>query len=85
MGHKNTRNMMSDPDLVEGAVKAAETNGRNLRKIKDNTVRDAVVYEDTESGESKTLPNKLIRALGAQITFELIDPKLDLVTPTKLT
>tara|TARA_R110000744_G_C18955283_1_gene516185 strand:- start:245 stop:475 length:231 start_codon:yes stop_codon:yes gene_type:complete len=76
---------MSDLTKIYAADEAAEANKRNLRKVKDNTIRDAVVYEDMESKESRSIPNKLIRALGKQIAFELIDTKLDLVTPTKLT
>ena len=69
------RNKLSDVELVE----------RILRKVKEDAVRDSVVYEDRESGEQRSLPKKFIRALGASTTFELVDPKIDIVKSTELT
>ena len=78
------KNKLSDVELVEYAQTLAEQKERTLRKVKEDTVRDSVVYEDRESGEQRSLPKKFIRALGTSTTFELVDPKIDIVKSTEL-
>tara|TARA_R110000824_G_scaffold76290_1_gene193342 strand:- start:1434 stop:1688 length:255 start_codon:yes stop_codon:yes gene_type:complete len=79
------RNKLSDLTLVTSAQTLAGQKERTLRKVKEDTVRDSIVYEDRESGEQRSLPKKFIRALGASTTFELVDPNIDIVTSTELT
>jgi|TARA_R110000796_G_scaffold251997_1_gene384749 hypothetical protein len=72
------RNLLSDIELVEYAQKQASMNERSLRKVKEDLRRDGLVYEDRNSGERRTLPNKFVRAIGEHATFELIDPDLEM-------
>jgi len=76
MPDPSRRNLLSDIELVELAQSSADKNNRVLRHIKDDTTKDAVVYEDRVTGIRRTLPNKFIRAIGKQATFELVDPNL---------
>ena len=76
MPDPSMRSRLSDIELVEHAQRQAGANTRSLRRVKDDTLRDAVVYEDRETGERRTLPNKFINAVGASATFELVDPEL---------
>ena len=72
MPDPSMRGRLTDVELVEYAQRQAGS----LRRVKDDTIRDAVVYEDRETGERRTLPNKFIKAVGASATFELVDPDL---------
>ena len=72
------RNLLSDIELVEYAQKQASMNERSLRKVKEDLRRDGLVYEDRNSGERRTLPNKFVRAIGEHATLELIDPDLEM-------
>jgi hypothetical protein len=85
MARRKIRNRLSDIELVEYAQHVADQKERRLKQVKDDTVRDSVVYEDRSSGERRTLPNKFIRAIGAQATFELVDPRLDIVREVEST
>ena len=78
------RNLLSDVELVEYAQNVADQKSRNLRQVKNDTVRDSVVYEDRDTGERRSLPNKFIRAIGSAATFELVDPELDVVKTLEL-
>ena len=73
MPDPSRRNLLSDPILVEQAKRKADDNKRSLRAMVPDSVRDGVIYQDRETGEKRTLPNKFIRAIGAPATFELID------------
>jgi|TARA_R100000008_G_C3447533_1_gene97670 hypothetical protein len=84
MARLNLRNLLSNTERVEYAQNLADKNNRTLRRVKNNTVRDSIVYEDRESGETRTLPNKFIRALGYATAFELVDPNLDVVNTVEL-
>ena len=77
MSKSQRRNLLSDIELVEYAQRLAETKPRTLKKLKSDTVRDAIVYQDRSTGEQRSLPNKFIRAIGESATFELVDPTLN--------
>jgi hypothetical protein len=70
------KKLLSDVELVELAEQTARKNSRTLRYVKDDTRRDATVFEDRQTGERRSLPNKFIRAIGEGPTFELVDPEL---------
>ena len=76
MPDPSMRGRLTDIELVEHAQRQAGASQRSLRRVKDDTIRDAVVYEDRKTGERRTLPNKFINAVGAPATFELGDPDL---------
>jgi len=76
MPDPSMKGRLTDVELVEYAQRQAGSSQRSLRRVKDDTIRDAVVYEDRETGERRTLPNKFINAVGASATFELVDPNL---------
>ena len=78
MPDPSRRNLLSDIELVEYAHKLASKNDRSLRKVKEDLRRDGFIYEDRESGERRSLPNKFIRAVGERAAFELIDPELEI-------
>jgi|TARA_R110002020_G_scaffold4088_5_gene17993 hypothetical protein len=78
MNRSNNKNVLSDVELVEFAQRKAKENDRVLRKVKEDIRRDGLIYEDRESGERRSLPNKFIRAVGEQAAFELIDPELEI-------
>ena len=78
MNRLNNKNVLSDVELVEFAQRKAKENDRVLRKVKEDIRRDGLIYEDRESGERRSLPNKFIRAVGEQAAFELIDPELEI-------
>ncbi len=78
MPDPSRRNLLSDGQLVQYAKRLATKNDRILRKIKEDAVRDSLVYEDRESGERRTLPNKFILAIGHKATFELVDPEIEI-------
>jgi hypothetical protein len=67
----------SDLELVEHAQFLATQNERTLRLILVHGTRDCTTYEDVKSKEVRILPNKYIRAIGAEASFELvnIDPE----------
>jgi len=67
----------SDLELVEHAQFLASQNERTLRLVLVHGNRDCTTYEDVKSKEVRTLPNKYIRAIGEQASFELvcIDPE----------
>jgi len=76
MPDPSQRRKLNDTELVEYAQHLAVNNERSLRRVKEDAIRDAVVYEDRGTGERRTLPKKFINALGAPATFELVDPDL---------
>lgn len=78
------KNLLSDIEAVEYAQHKANQNGRNFRHVKNDTIRDSVVYEDRVSGDRRSLPNKFIRAIGLAATFELVDPDLDVAETLEL-
>ena len=78
MNRSNNKNVLSDVELVEFAQRKAKENDRVLRKVKEDIRRDGLIYEDRESGERRSLPNKFIRAVGERAAFELIDPELEI-------
>ena len=67
---------LTDTELVEYAQHLSGSNERSLRRVKEDAIRDAVVYEERGTGERRTLPKKFINAIGAPATFELVDPEL---------
>ena len=81
MPDPSQRGKLSDIELVEYAKQLADKNDRSLRNVKEDVIRDAVVYEDRGTGERRALPKKFINALGAPATFELVDPELTTGTP----
>ena len=78
MPDPSRRNLLSDPILVEQAKRKADDNKRSLRAMVPDSVRDGVIYQDRETGEKRSLPNKFIRAIGAPATFELVDIELEM-------
>ena len=76
MPDPSQRGKLSAIELVEYAKQLADKNDRSLRNVKEDVIRDAVVYEDRETGERRALPKKFINALGAPATFELVNPEL---------
>ena len=78
MPDPSRRNLLSDPILLEQAQRKADDNKRSLRAMVPDSVRDGVIYQDRETGEKRSLPNKFIRAIGAPATFELVDIELEM-------
>jgi len=83
MPDPSRRNLLSDPILVERAQRKADDNKRSLRAMVPDSVRDGVIYQDRETGEKRSLPNKFLRAIGAPATFELVDIELEMA-PTDI-
>jgi hypothetical protein len=83
MPDPSRRNLLSDPILVEQAQRKADENKRSLRAMVPDSVRDGVIYQDRETGEKRSLPNKFLRAIGAPATFELVDIELEMA-PTDI-
>ena len=63
----------SDPTLAFEAMENAQNNPRSLRRVKDVPRRDAVMFEDRETGERRTVPNKVLLVLGEAAGFEMAD------------
>tara|TARA_R100001443_G_scaffold28822_1_gene41991 strand:- start:12894 stop:13151 length:258 start_codon:yes stop_codon:yes gene_type:complete len=78
------KNLLSDIEAVEYAQHKANKTERSFRRVKEDTIRDSVVYEDRTSGERRSLPNKFIRAIGVDAAFELADPDLDVAESLEL-
>ena len=78
MPDPSRRNLLSDPILLEQAQRKADENKRSLRAMVPDSVRDGVIYQDRETGEKRSLPNKFLRAIGAPATFELVDIELEM-------
>ena len=78
MPDPSRRNLLSDPILLEQAQRKADDNKRSLRAMVPDSVRDGVIYQDRETGEKRSLPNKFLRAIGAPATFELVDIELEM-------
>lgn len=78
------KNLLSDIEAVEYAQHKAKQTERSFRKVKEDAIRDSVVYEDRTSGERRSLPNKFIRAIGIDVAFELSDPDLDVAESLEL-
>ena len=78
MPDPSRRNLLSDPILVEQAQRKATDNRRSLRAMVPDSIRDGVIYQDRETGEKRSLPNKFLRAIGAPATFELVDIELEM-------
>ena len=76
MPDPSNRSLLSDIELVEYAGYMAETQERQLKEIKDDTVRDAKVIRDIVTGEQISVPNKFIRSIGIKSAFELMRPDL---------
>ena len=72
MPDPSLKGKLTDIELVEYAQRVAGENHRSLRHVKDDTRRDSKVFEDRSTGERRTLPNKFIRAIGQDATFELV-------------
>lgn len=76
MPDPSTRGLLSDIELVEYAQQEASRKNRSLRKVKDDTLRDAKVVQDRATGEQITVPNKFILSIGINSAFELMRPDL---------
>ena len=76
MPDPSTRGLLSDIELVEYAQQEASRKNRSLRKVKDDTLRDAKVVQDRTTGEQVSVPNKFIRSIGINSAFELMRPDL---------
>ena len=72
----------SDLELVEHAQFLAAQNERTLRLILVHGRRDCTSYEDVKMKERRILPNKYIRAIGPEATFELVAIDPEALTPT---
>ena len=70
------RHRLKDPDTIMEAHALARENMRQLRIVTDDNYRDAIIVEDTNSGDRRSVPNKLVRALGAAAAFEMINPDM---------
>tara|TARA_Y100000114_G_scaffold127882_2_gene124733 strand:- start:8074 stop:8331 length:258 start_codon:yes stop_codon:yes gene_type:complete len=84
MPRGSLRNLLRDHEAVEFSQRKADKNGRSLRHVKDDIMRDSAVYEDRKTGERRSIPNKFIKAIGTAASFELIDPDLDVVKSLEL-
>lgn len=62
-----------DPDLVARAQERVQTTPRLLRQVGVVEYRDMVIYEDRETGERRSLPQKHVLNLGPAVVFELAD------------
>ncbi len=76
MPDPSMKSLMSDIELVEYASHMAETQERQLKQVKDDTIRDATVIRDIVTGEQISVPNKFIRSIGLKSAFELMRPDL---------
>jgi hypothetical protein len=76
MPDPSNRSLLSDIELVEYAGHMAETQERQLKEVKDDTIRDAKVIRDIVTGEQISVPNKFIRSIGIKSAFELMRPDL---------
>lgn len=67
----------NDIELVEHAQYLADQTERELRLVLVHGKRDYTSYEDVKTKERRALPNKYVRAIGPEATFELvaIDPE----------
>ncbi len=72
----------NDIELVEHAQFLAEQNQRDLRLVLVHGRRDSTFYEDVKTKERRILPNKYIRAIGPEATFELVSIDPESLTPT---
>ena len=76
MPDPSQKSLLSDVELVEYAHHKASKQNRSLRKVKDDTLRDAKVIQDRVTGEQVSVPNKFIRSIGINSAFELMRPDL---------
>ena len=80
MPDPSLRNKLNDIELVEYAQQLSKSSNRALRYIKDDSRTDGAFYEDTQSGERLSVPQKFIKSLGLDAAFELValDPNQSL-------
>lgn len=76
MPDPSIKSLLSDIELVEYASHMADMQERQLKEVKDDTMRDAKVIRDVVTGEQITVPNKFIRSIGIKPAFELMRPDL---------
>jgi hypothetical protein len=76
MPDPSIKSLLSDIELVEYAGHMADMQERQLKEVKDDTIRDAKVIRDVVTGEQISVPNKFIRSIGLQSAFELMRPDL---------
>jgi|TARA_R100000005_G_C4974993_1_gene186696 hypothetical protein len=76
MPDPSIKSLLSDIELVEYAGHMADMQERQLKEVKDDTIRDAKVIRDTVTGEQISVPNKFIRSIGVKSAFELMRPDL---------